>query len=126
MRQNLLEMPNSPYYSKEGVTPWHPYSFFGTYYAGGQIIAIAETFQRLTGKRPGLNDMSLPWGGRFDLGPPYGSEWHAPHDEHMLGLNADFPFRYIDPERETFRRIATALGGRPFVHPDHYHLHFPF
>jgi hypothetical protein len=35
-------------------------------------------------------DVSLPFGGQYDLGPPYGAFWSTPHQTHGRGDGVDF------------------------------------
>ncbi len=79
----------------------------------------------------GVNDMSLPSGGRFDLGPRYnGTWWNSPHGEHMWGVNADIPYQYLGGYNQTFLSIAAANGGSgggPILsYSNHYHLRFSY
>lgn len=122
-----------PYYTYQivGIQPEHPSSPYGTFHAVYSVQQIAVTFQQQTGLLLGVNDMSLPWGGRLDLGPRYGGTWwHAPHEEHMWGLNADLPYQYMGNQRNLLYQIAVnnggAAGGPIVQHPDHYHLRFAY
>lgn len=72
-----------------------------------------------------MNDMSLPWGGIFDLGLSYGGWWwNPPHQTHIFGVNADMPFQYLgtSTQRERFRTIALDLGASVYTEGNHYHL----
>ena len=123
----LQWLPNHSTYQKVGTTPEHPTNFYGTFNAVSKIQTICSTFYNETRLVAGVNDMSLPWGGRFDLGPAYGGQWwHPPHHEHMWGLNADFPYQYLGTptQRQRFRDIASANGGNPQTEDNHYHLKF--
>jgi hypothetical protein len=126
----LVALPDHPDYFKTGAQPEHPDGWWGTSNAVSRIGQIAAQFRQETGLRTGVNDMSLQWGGRFDLGPRYGGLWwKGPHDEHMLGRNADIPYAFLGtPEqREQFRVIANANGGNPLPEGGtHYHLRFTY
>jgi hypothetical protein len=80
----------------------HPDSHNGTTAANDHLVAIGVAY---AAQYPGsvllYNDMSLPNGGLFDIGPPYGQLWQTPHSEHRLGLNCD-----VDKNSETSSRSA--------------------
>ncbi|MGQ9918508.1 MAG: hypothetical protein ACUVS7_13905 [Bryobacteraceae bacterium] len=90
---DLVELPNYHVYEKVSSPVsqyYHPLSYWGTFTAVYRLQQICEQFFHATGIVAGINDMSLPWGGRFDLGPapPYnGTWWSPPHYEHMWGRN---------------------------------------
>lgn len=123
-----------PYYSYQlvGETGSHPTNHYGTFSAVVRVQEICTEFYNATGGlRAGVNDMSLPLGGLFDIGPPNGNFWQSPHTLHRRGLNADMPFQYLGTleQREMFRQIASAKNGSPEAHPpnapNHWHLGFP-
>lgn len=125
----LDALPSHPDYLKVGAQPEHPDGWWGTTNAVSGIGEIAAQFRQETGLRPGINDMSIQWGGRFDLGPRYGyAFWGPQHYEHMWGLNADIPYAYLGTlaQRQRFMEIADELGGNPLPEEKkrHYHLHF--
>lgn len=124
---DLVELPNHPDLFKTGIQPEHQIPFWGTNNAISQIQSIAFQFRQETGIMTGVNDMSLPMGGRFDLGPGYGgSFWSPPHSAHMQGLNADIPYQYLGSteQRERWRQIAVEHGANPLPEGNHYHLRF--
>ncbi len=127
----LSSLPDHPDYIKTGSQPEHPDGWWGTENAVSKIGMIAAQFRQETGLRTGVNDMSIQWDGRFDLGPRYGRPWWGPpHDEHMWGLNADIPYAFLGTlaQRERFRVIAGSFGGNPLPEPDRslYHLRFSY
>lgn len=121
-------------YYFQGTQPEHPswYGYNGTLHVVNVMPTIASQFRQQTGRQLCINDMSLNWGGVFDLGPRYrGTWWNGPHGEHRKGLNVDLPFSCLDPYRQTAYNIAVANGGGDgpggvLVHPDHYHLRFAY
>lgn len=115
MGVDLYELPTANFFNKEGALPAHPLNHWGTWNAVGGVLSITEEFNRTTGITPHVNDLSLPWGGRYDIGPPKGAWWGPPHHEHIWGTNADIPYSKLDPHKETFRLIAEWYGGNP--HP---------
>ncbi len=126
----LTALPNHPDYDKVGVQPEHTSPFYGTDSVVYKLQQIAMRFRQQTGSRMCVNDMSLPWGGRFDLGPRYGgSFWFTPpHAEHQRGINVDIPFSCLGQYRDVFVDIARSYGAFPEAHPpsnpNHYHLRF--
>jgi hypothetical protein len=66
------------------------------------------------------NDMSLPRGGLFDIGPPYGPFWHPSHHEHRRGNIAD-----MQPGDFFLRRMIAILQGEIHDEGDHWHVRFP-
>jgi len=126
-----------PHYSYQlvGGTSSHPINHYGTFNTVYRIQQICIEFYNATGGvRAGVNDMSLPLGGLFDIGPVYGpgQYWQSPHSEHRKGLNADMPFQFLGTleQRALFQTIASKWDGQPDPHPtnnpNHFHLRFPY
>jgi hypothetical protein len=119
------------YYKPSGAQPEHPdwYGFNVSLQTAAKTQTIAQQYRQQTGQQLCVNDMSLNWGGVFDLGPRYsGQYWQSPHAEHRLGLNVDLPFS-CNNNLQTMYNIALANGGGAgpggiLVHSDHYHLRF--
>jgi murein endopeptidase len=125
----LQWLPDHSSYQKVGPTNEHPTNHYGTFNAIYRIQQICMAFKAETGVTPGVNDISLPWGGRFDLGPSYGGLWwHGPHGSHMWGRNADIPYQYLGTlqQRERFRQIAVEYEGDPYPESNHFHLRFAY
>ena len=82
----------------------------------------------------GYNDMSLVWGGMFDIGPPYGQFWNMPHCSHRLGRGVDFrtktldlgPTHSNDLARKLRRLIRKAGFAEPHKEGHHWHLNYTF
>lgn len=122
----LIELPNYFVYQKAGSTSAHPLSHYGAFGAVYTLQQICEEFYSRTGLIAGINDMSLPWGGRFDLGPGYGGLWWGPpHHEHMQGRNADVPYSYLGSSGALFVQIAQSKGAQVVGESNHYHLRLP-
>ncbi len=78
------------YYTLIGTTAHHPINHFGKFSTITSLQQIAwnyylefstySAFSRLE-----VNDMSLRWGGLFDIG----GDWRPPHSEHRYGRQAD-------------------------------------
>ena len=75
----------------------------------------------------GVNDMSLPWGGLFDLD----ATWHHPHNEHRRGTNADVAVP-AGPTYDEFARFVQLVWVKELGHSilserqvaNHFHLRF--
>ena len=65
----MLELAASADYQLVGSTGDHPYNHFGTSTAISGIQSMMADFRQMTGVVAQVNDMSLGWGGTFDLGP---------------------------------------------------------
>jgi hypothetical protein len=96
----IYELPASSDYNLVGATADHSVNHYGTATAVAAIPTIMAQFKSQTGATASVNDMSLPWGGTFDLGPAYASGsctasmaqyWFndCVHAEHRAGKNAD-------------------------------------
>jgi hypothetical protein len=106
---------------------------------------LCDAYFQVTGSTLQLNDASLPWGGRFDIGPNYwtriggvdvrGVWWGPPHLAHTGGLNVDIVYQqFYDPTRsqghqwdarEVFRTLLRALPAqRTLSESNHYHLQY--
>ncbi len=81
------------------------------------------------GSKLALNDMSLPWGGLFDLGSGVtcgngnpGVDWGPCHFQHRFGRNADV--EDVPAVRlRRLRQLATLAGFTGFLNEgNHYHL----
>lgn len=78
-------------YRLTGATDAHPANHYGTLSTVANIGRVGDAFYIATGELLGINDMSLVWGGLFDIGPPPSSNlfWSPPHLSHRRGTSAD-------------------------------------
>jgi hypothetical protein len=115
-------LPQYYKYQLKGEDDRHETNHYGTFNTVYKIQQICEQFYDETGLAAGVNDISLPWGGVFDLN----GDWDNPHQEHQFGMNVDMPFQYLGTpaQRNRFREIATNKGASVADHGDHYHLSF--
>lgn len=89
----------SNYYKKVGGTPYHhgppnweeDHNHYGTSDLIDAIYAIALNYVDRGGEIIWINDMSLPWGGLFDIN----GDWEPPHDSHRIGENVDLAGRCV-------------------------------
>lgn len=73
-------------YGQPGVTSKHIANHYGTSSTVGTLSLIAwRYFEDTGGDSLGINDMSLPKGGLFDIK----NNWAPPHYEHRTGTDAD-------------------------------------
>jgi hypothetical protein len=77
----------SDYYNLVGetATPTLAHNHYGTSEVGNGALAIAKTIFKEFGKKISINDMSLPWGGLFDIN----GDWLTPHTSHRRGMSVD-------------------------------------
>ncbi len=122
----MWDVPPSSWWLLKGGNTSHPYNHFGKLDMVDDLMQLCMAFYydelNTSGKKAGINDMSLPDGGLFDIGPPYGQFWQSPHSEHRWGENADMPFQYLDPHRQVFYNLALEFNWSVLVHGNHYHL----
>jgi murein endopeptidase len=96
------------------------------------IQAIAYAYDSLhPGVRLRVNDMSLPFGGLFDVD----GNWRPEHKEHRVGINADYSLVCRDSldnavvlKEKDFKKIVwDKTKTKPFRHyppdPPHYHVY---
>jgi len=75
-------------YSHVGTIPGiHEQNWFGTSTTLNGLVATADAFaSQYPGTPVPYNDISLPWGGKFDGNA---GNWTGGHDQHRVGRNAD-------------------------------------
>lgn len=78
-------------YQLTGARDAHPANHYGTASTVTNIGRVADAFYIANGELLGINDMSLVWGGLFDIGPPPSSNvfWYTPHTSHRKGTSVD-------------------------------------
>lgn len=109
----LLEPSSEGDYTLTGANNFHPVNHYGTSYLTTLIDVVGSTFKHYTGKKLGINDMSLAWGGLFDIGPidfnNY-SFWSFPHILHRLGNSVDIDKKPLSsPEKEFLYQLMTTF-----------------
>ncbi len=111
----------------------HLDNHYGTAALVRNVARLAEAYATVfPGMRLDINDMSLPWGGLFDLGPDAdpsdcagaAADWKPPHCWHRSGIDADINLVLPPAEREAFRAFAADAGSflEPVFESDHTHL----
>jgi len=124
----LATLAPAAHYDLIGVTNNHGINHGGT---DGLLILtyeLARLFSaRFPGKKLSLNDMSLPWGGVFDIN----GNWGPDHAWHRYGLDIDIrSFDRTPQEAASLQLLSELLGfSRFIIHPatepsPHFHLKF--
>jgi hypothetical protein len=72
-------------YRLTGANTKHPLNHYGTPYTNFAVDEWASSYQLFTGYSLGINDMSLAWGGLFDID----GNWLEPHILHRTGNSVD-------------------------------------
>ena len=101
-----------------GVTSLHLFNHYGTSSTVGALSLIAwRYFEDTGGDSLGINDISLPKGGLFDIN----NDWVTPHSEHRAGTDADIDRDGFDCEVdgllweaiEFVNKYGYVSGGQP-------------
>jgi hypothetical protein len=101
--------------------PQHPgRNGWGTPALAARLLEAGRKYAQQTGKRLGLSDVGLPWGGLFDDD----GLWAPPHSAHRTGINADVRIRdplTVNPlSAADYRHLEAALRGAKFLFPVAY------
>jgi hypothetical protein len=85
----LVQFSGAGDYVLKGSTTSHPENhYFASQSAVSHLISAADKFDTSAFNTTGimrLNDMSLPWGGLFDIK----QNWKPPHNLHRIGRSVD-------------------------------------
>ena len=125
----LIELSGESYYVLTGATALHPHNHFGTQNTINSIKSVARTYYDSTTHRLKINDISLPYGGLYDIN----GDWRRPHDTHRLGTNVDVSYKVlngaggeVDIDKELFELIVYEIGGDPRREDLRNHFHVTF
>ncbi len=96
---DLVGMGSGRGFTLTGALPQHPSNHFGLPEVNGRLVQLADYYAAdPTREILSYNDMSLVWGGLFDIGPtadfPNRLFWQPPHDEHRVGRQIDVGIRW--------------------------------
>jgi len=146
---DLELLPERDSYVRVGGTDEHrgPPDFiedrnhYGTATLIEDVTAIADSFAvEYENHRLRINDMSLPFGGAFDINGNWEQDVIEPncrqpgfgHCGHRRGQNADISFQLINPrgqqvvmtgrQRLLLLQIITLIAGAPYQHSSHLHV----
>lgn len=113
-----------------GATPDHPRNTFGTGFAIGKVIILADTFFQATGVRIPYNDMSLEFGGIFDLNDEFTATADPGHLGHRCGTEIDVVDK-VGNRTQVLEEYLDVLVYSPLIRgellrhgPGSYHLWF--
>jgi hypothetical protein len=127
---DLVALGPGPHYVFTGaVEGRHTDNHYGTHAALAAFRQFADSVNGWIGEPLGINDISLQWGGLFDVG---GEPWAIPHGYHRRGTHADIRTRYASRQvfsrklQERMRALwrVTLHLGIPVNEADHLHLNF--
>lgn len=119
MVPGLQELGAGSNYDLVGQTATHPSNHFGTAGLLASLGSLAQTYSTAyPGQRLGYNDMSLPFGGLFDIS----ANWGTPHKSHRLGTDVDL--RLVPPQqRQSLQQMIYRSGiSLILVEGNHWHL----
>lgn len=110
-------------YDRVGGTATHPEHLndWGTSALVSRMQRAARLYREATGDRTRVNDMSLPYGGRFDLG----GAWGGSHREHRFAEVDTRPYNWTERGRQRFNVALQAAGLTAIVESDHFHARAP-
>ena len=117
----LASLPPHPNIRAYQNDTTHPQSHYGRQDLITAIHRCATAFgQEFPGDRLWINDMSLPWGGVFDIGGTH----TAPHSGHKWGGEVDISYNLqTGAQRQWFRNNAGYYFTRVLLHGNPLHWH---
>lgn len=123
--RDLQELAPASDYVLIGQRGEHPSNHWGTAATIQAIERLCRDYRAATGDRLYINDMSLSWGGIFDIG----GGWTPPHHEHRDGNQVDVAatahtLRYEAKFLEIMRRYTTNYILEGSDSRRHYHVRF--
>ncbi len=118
---------NDPCRDASSLRSLHFQNHYGTVKLLQAIQNIAAAYAQFhPGIRLRINDMSLEYGGLFDIN----NNWQTPHRGHRIGENADIAFIGINRDNEcenlNIRRLERLVRihtqNEPVMEGNHYHI----
>ena len=107
-------------YGMPGVTSQHIGNHYGTPGFLVKVRYLAALYNLKFNSKLDYNDLSLIYGGRFDI---Y-NNWRGSHHEHKVGTNIDVRYVPVTNRREFLVMLARAdINGEVLDEPDSRHLH---
>ncbi len=103
----------------------HPANHYGLISTVTAIGNVADQYYIETGALLGINDMSLVWGGLFDIA----GSWSPPHSSHRKGTSVDIDRHaymngtYVVVDRARLNKITLLHDGVPVVEAT---IHYEF
>lgn len=124
---SLIKLSDGVGYELLGQTPEHPENHYVSEAMGVKLVDIGKEWTSACPNSASLkyNDMSLVWGGLFDVN----NDWNPPHTTHRFGNNADISKKWTRKgNREKLIRlmcrhvwVQSEGDAQKEKHP-HYHL----
>lgn len=96
----------------------HSKNHMATFSTAIRVAMLATAYYEKKKGRLGINDMSLPLGGLFDIC----SDWEKPHGLHRVGKSVDIdrsaqsvsnPAIFVDVQRDYLDELADSFDGSP-------------
>jgi hypothetical protein len=111
----------------------HGTNHYGTIFTITSMYYLAEKYYETTGNELAINDISLKWGGVYDLC----GKWNASetctaypdggHKTHRKGTDVDVHSKSMtDEEKEQFKKLVCNYHGYPLLHGSSVHWHLFF
>lgn len=115
--------PNPDHYDRVGGTSTHPEHLndWGHPELVQKMQDVARLYHVASGDRSRINDMSLQYGGRFDIG----AAWGGSHHEHRFADVDTRPYNWSERGRFQFQAALLAAGfprSKFIVEGDHFHV----
>ncbi len=111
-------------YGQPGVNSRHSINHYGTATLVKKLKALADTVYARSGYVLRINDMSLIYGGPFDIE----NNWNTPHETHREGIDADIDDMSADgrhiPRKYLEDIVVWTFGGDFLDEKNHYHVTF--
>ncbi len=126
---SLQELPLDPSYVLGGNNQLHPFNHYATINTVAAISALGKQWRKTHASANKLvfNDMSLKWGGLFDV---FGN-WTGSHSNHSFGTALDLSKRCVKKSnRAALIRLMDDLGftvqseGNTLDEQNHYHIQY--
>jgi hypothetical protein len=112
-------------FGEPGVTSRHRDNHFGTETLIAKVRALADIVYRDSAYVLRINDISLPWGGVFDIQ----NNWSTPHSGHRVGVNVDIDEIDTNKKEIDLKYFQEKVENPPFNgrlrnEGNHFHITF--
>lgn len=119
MVSGLSPLGPSMTYDLVGQTAAHPDNHYGTPSFIASLGTLAYAYnQMFPGQKLAYNDMSLPWGGIFDIF----ANWGSPHRSHRLGTDVDVRLVPVNRRQALQHMIRQSGISTILIEGNHWHL----
>lgn len=122
----FLELGEGDGYALIGQTSSHPQNHYGTENTLYSLLDIAGVYYETEKGTLRINDISLEWGGLFDIK----ANWSTPHKSHRTGKNVDVDDVTAEGKAVTARSLEKVIKKLKsnitiLSEGNHFHLTFP-